>query len=1183
MRLFLSFAPEDAGLAGLIAAYLAGARHEVEPDLALPNGRADATRTPRELIQANRMVVVLSRAYLDSPFRRELDWWLAQPGGEERLTLLRIDDVRPTGALRLIGHTDLAGLRVEKLRKRVVESLVHGPAAPDRRDERGRQTAVPSSTAATHHRLPARNPDFVGRGDTLTGVAEGLRSRSRCVLGSADRLAGVGKSQLAIEYAHRHGAAARAEDRDYDLVVWIDAEHPDLIADQLAQAAVTAGLCDPGLPAADARLALAELLRARHRWLVIFDNAEDVAVAKWFPKGRGHVLVTSRHLVWQNLAFTVEVGVFARTEAVAFLRHVIRRPIAPRDAEGLAAELDDLPLALSQAAGVINETAMSVADYLHSLTSYADRTGPPARSAVAIPVGISLAKLREIDEAALALVRLCAVLAPVGIPFDLFSNAPARALPAALANSISRLATIAKALFRVNVATLAADGLILHHETRAAIIDEMSAEQLAAVRRSAEAVLVAARPDDGRNPRRWPLWQRLMPHLVALEPSTSPNPELHDMTNAALLSLVERGDAESARPYAAAFATALTESFGATYEHTLRAVRVLAECLSATGDHTGALLNDEQVYQVLLKLYGDDDPTTLDAATAVARDLHHLQRYDEARRLNEQVLRIRQQLHGGEHHQSLVSQDQLALNLLALNLPGDALRLNEITWAARRRQLGESHRDTLLSEYHLALSLAEVASWEDARDHLAHVLSALSTFLHSEHPDLVAATQAYDRCLRVIEAPSRHSARPAAQDPRTREPIVRLAEPPVTRTVLSIATEWPSSRGGLSTFNRQLCLALTAAGQRVFCVVDSMTEEDHRQAELGGVTLLATDTTGPLSEQTAQSRLLDLMGANTPDVVLGHSRITGPTAQAVMHAFPEALRAHFIHMAPSEIDVYKPERRDGIHAERHHTELTLGREADLIVAVGPRLFARYELDFHPYRRRVIRLDPGFDSADTSLTEPPPGQSLRRVLFTGRVDDAALKGIDIAAAALGQMVRRQAGLATRIEFMVRGAPFGQTGELRERILEWAGLPSLEVFVEPYVTDTAMLEHEMLTASVVVMPSRAEGFGLAGLEAITHGVPVLISHVSGLAELLRDTAAVDDDTVERMVVRMTNDHAEDVAAWTTSITGVLRFRDDAFRRAAELRDVLAAEFPWAKAAQVLLEGLRGADADRRSRRR
>jgi hypothetical protein len=140
--------------------------------------------------------------------------------------------------------------------------------------------------------VPARNPHFIGRGDLLRQLRERLRSgEGTLVVQALYGLGGVGKRQLAMEYAHRFAA-------DYDLVWWIDAEQPVLIAEQLASLGDKLDL-PIGLTVVETvEIVLAEL-RLRQRWLLIFDNAERPQhIADYRPGGSGHVLVTSRSPGW---------------------------------------------------------------------------------------------------------------------------------------------------------------------------------------------------------------------------------------------------------------------------------------------------------------------------------------------------------------------------------------------------------------------------------------------------------------------------------------------------------------------------------------------------------------------------------------------------------------------------------------------------------------------------------------------------------------------------------------------------------------------------------------------------------------------------------------------------------------------------------------------------------------------
>src|SRR5262249_24353217 len=204
-----------------------------------------------------------------------------------------------------------------------------------------------------------RNPNFTGRQELLVAIEEQLRSAPLLAVCALKGIGGVGKTQLALEYAHRYAAR-------YKLVAWIRAEDGGTLDADFAQLATNLALPESDAPEVRRKVQAArEWLERNDGWLLVLDNAPDPrAIRSYLPENpRGHVLVTSRNQSWQGLARSLSVDVLGRVESVELL---LKRSGSDdrASADELAQMLGDLPLALEEAAAYVDATGRSLADYL---------------------------------------------------------------------------------------------------------------------------------------------------------------------------------------------------------------------------------------------------------------------------------------------------------------------------------------------------------------------------------------------------------------------------------------------------------------------------------------------------------------------------------------------------------------------------------------------------------------------------------------------------------------------------------------------------------------------------------------------------------------------------------------------------------------------------------------------------
>jgi DNA-binding SARP family transcriptional activator len=617
-----------------------------------------------------------------------------------------------------------------------------------------------------------RNPRFVGRDDTLEHLWDRLRSGGNAVVQALHGTGGVGKSQLAIEYAHRHTGA-------YDLVWWVSAQKTGLIGEQYATLAAELNLIPPGADTASAVGALRAYLRGQGRWLLVLDNAESPAdLRAWLPAGPGHTLITSRHPGWSELATKVEIDVLPRVESLELIR--LSRPGASEaEASRLAEALGDLPLALAQAAGFLAETGMPVEHYLRLLDTRAGELldqSPPASHplSLAAAIQVSTDRLAKADPVALALVRIGAFLAPEPIPADILTRpVPAHSpdrppeLEALIATVTSPVAAH-RSLGWVGSYGLARidQGLQLHRLTQTVLRDQLGPVSTTAYRAYAQALLVAAGPGDERDPASWPCWARMLPHLLATDPATSPSPALRELACRTLWYLYYRGDIHPARDFAEHLHQQWREHLGPDDQHTLRAAHNLVLLVACIGPYRHIRELAEDTLARCQRVLGDDHPDTLHAAFHLAVCLHHLGAFEQARRLNADTFARRRRVLGDDHFDTQCAAHHLGRDLRELGEVEAARQLHEGRNAYGQRVLGEENPATIFGANDLALDLHALGRIDAARQLHEDILTRARRILGEDHRyTMINADGLVSDLLALGEA---EAARRLAEDTLTR-------------------------------------------------------------------------------------------------------------------------------------------------------------------------------------------------------------------------------------------------------------------------------------------------------------------------------------------------------------------------------------------------------------------------------
>jgi tetratricopeptide (TPR) repeat protein len=672
---------------------------------------------------------------------------------------------------------------------------------------------APGPLAEPMTRFPGRRPtvwapDLPGQNQFFTGRDEILRElRGRLTTDTAalvpyllHGVPGVGKSQLAVEYAYRFGS-------DYDIVWWVPAGKPSTARKAMADLAVRLDLGGTLTEPGELIRAVKDALRTGYqRWLLIFDNASKPdEIMPVMPSGTsyGHVLVTSRDQTWNRHANALAVDVYSRKESIDFLRR--RGPsLSVADAERLAGQLGDMPLALEHAASWLSTTRMALDDYLSLLSKHTAEVlgaGLDSEQASAVATwAISMTHLREASPEAATLLELCAFFGPDPVSLNFIASAPADAVPGELRDALRSPGRRVKILQAIGSYSLArvSEGLDRepslqsHRLVQAVTRDLLTPEQRAAYRRSAYAILAAAIPGDPKLPANWPRYDALLPHVISSEAISDPDPGLRALVMNETNMLNLRGEYRSALDILAAAIPAWSavldevdhelvdarreqakalrglgrhrealavakagyelarERLGQDHPDTLRQIGGLAGTYRRLGDFAVARGLEEFAVDVLTREGGADDPETLRHAHNLAVDHRMAGEFAQALEIDRHGTETFQRILGPDAYSTLYAVNNMARDLRELGQYYEALALQEQTYSRYREVFGPDSPDTLRAMKNLAVTRRKAGRYEDAAELAEDVLDRHRRKFGDLHPETLAAITNFandKRCL----------------------------------------------------------------------------------------------------------------------------------------------------------------------------------------------------------------------------------------------------------------------------------------------------------------------------------------------------------------------------------------------------------------------------------------------------
>jgi tetratricopeptide (TPR) repeat protein len=590
--------------------------------------------------------------------------------------------------------------------------------------------------------VPQRNKNFTGRTEILARLREGVAGAVAAVLPHAlQGMGGVGKTAMAIEYAHLFRS-------EYELVWWIPADQPALVRSSLAALAEPLGL--ESATAAGIETTAHAVLNALRRgepfkkWLLIFDNADQPEeINDIIPRGPGDVLITSRNHRWESVVDTVPVDVFTREESKDFLAKRVPRGISKSDADRLAEELGDLPLALEQAGAFQAETGMSVDEYLRLLKKHTSAILAEGRSleyprSMTAAWRLSVSQLEQHMPQAVDLLRCCAFFGPEPIPRDVFrlgTQAGETRIADLLADPI-QFARAIRELGRFALIRLDGQTIQVHRLIQALLRNELAADEQDRYRHEVHLILAAGAPKDPDDNRLWQRFADLVAHVAspATELAACRSPAVRDFVLNMIRYLYRYGDRASAQAFAERFISRWTEDSGADDPAVLGARRHLGNVLRDLGEYSKAYSVSEATFDGALRILGEQHPLTMALTRSFAADLRARGDFLGAQRLDEDTVRLHMEVFGPDDSQTLRALNNLALDY---GLTSDYKRAQELQQNTFRLQNeepeGVTATDVLISWNGLARLVRLRGFYSEARDVGAEAYDFGLGVLGSEH------------------------------------------------------------------------------------------------------------------------------------------------------------------------------------------------------------------------------------------------------------------------------------------------------------------------------------------------------------------------------------------------------------------------------------------------------------------
>ncbi len=629
---------------------------------------------------------------------------------------------------------------VEGIRKTVLEKFGSAAGTPTA----GSVAAMEQDRRPVVWNVPfGRNPNFTGRKEYLEKLRTALVSGKHAALTQTIHgLGGIGKTQLALEYAHAH-------ELEYFAVWWIRSETPESLSFDFASLANELDLPDKNHPQLDAVIAaVRRWLERSADWLLIFDNAPDPgSIRPYLPtRGKGHIIITSRHPEWGGVAEDVSLRVMEEGEAAEFI--LKRTGAADRKAAAdLATSLGCFPLALEQAASYIHETGMPLKKYMEICCEKNVAVLPGGcptdyEKTVETTWEINFREVEKRSPAAAELLKLCSFFAPDNIPLQVIRDG-ADFLSEPLAGAVKDtllLEEAAAALRRFSLIDRSDDTISIHRIVQAVTRQKMAEDEKKKWASAAICILNEVFPFESDEVQTWPVCNSLLPHTLAVigysETLDVLNDKVARLLNQMGLYLYGRADYSYAKNLFERAKQTAESLYGLDHEKVAIYVNNLGSVFHDFGEYERAKECYERALKIDEEAFGSDHPNVAVRVNNLGGVLKTLGEYERAKECYERALKIDEEAFSPDHPKVAIRVNNLGGVLHALGDYDGAKECFERALEIYEKTFGPDHPSVARDANNLGGVLHALGDYDGAKECFERALEIYEKTFGPDHPSV---------------------------------------------------------------------------------------------------------------------------------------------------------------------------------------------------------------------------------------------------------------------------------------------------------------------------------------------------------------------------------------------------------------------------------------------------------------